>query len=120
MGEHREHRRPPLASSLVDMIAATLDEELGTGKKGGGRDTRDIARRIAIDVLDEIERRGLRSAPRRPPFGPGGPFGGDVMVMRGPGGWGGPGRWGGPPPPPPPPPDDEAPPPPPGPRRRKG
>lgn len=116
MGEHREHRRPPLASSLVDMIAATLDEELAAGKKGGGRDTRDIARRIAIDVLDEIERRGLRSGPRRPPFGPGpfgpgGPFGGDVWFTRRPDGWGGP-------PPPPPPPHEE--PPPSGPRRRKG
>ena len=105
-----KERRPPLASGMVELIAATLDEELGKPKKGDKGGHQDLARRLAIEVLDHLEDKGLLLPPRRPPFGPFGPFG--PGGPWGPGGPGGPGRRGGPPRPPQ---DDEdgAPPPPP-------
>jgi hypothetical protein len=110
-----KERRPPLASGMVELIAATLDEELGKPKKGDKGGHQDLARRLAIEVLDHLEGKGLLLPPRRPPFGPFGPFGPGPW---GPGGPGGPGRRGGPPPP-----DDEdgapPPPPPPPPRHKK-
>lgn len=98
-----KERRPPLASGMVELIAATLDEELGKPKKGDKSGHQDLARRLVIEVLDHLEDKGVLLPPRRPPFGPWGP-----------GGPGGPGRGG----PPWPPQDDDGPPAPPSPPPR--
>ena len=60
----------PLASGIVELVAAALDRELGRARKVGDVDTQDVARRVTIELLDHLEARGALFGRRHGPPGP--------------------------------------------------
>lgn len=71
----------PLASGLVDIVAGVLTDELRRYSKAQDVDKPDVARRVVIEILDELERRGVPFGPRPvPPPLPPMPDGGGVAA----------------------------------------